>query len=406
MVLNQSNEKIIICVDMDAFFASVEAEVNPFLKGKPVAVTGKGARTVITTASYEARRFGVKTGMNIFEAKRLCPELILVTGDIEKYIHTSEGLRDIYFRFAPLVEIYSIDEAFLDVSGSVHLFGSPLKIGEMIKLEIKKRFNLNATVGIGPDKIIAKFASDISKPDGLRELKRDDFLSITEDIPCEELWGIGKRTGERLRLLGINTCGELRRAPVSLLRNHFGIYGERLKLMANGISLSGVETEESIIRSIGHSMTLNRDVWRREDISPWILRLSEMVSQRARRYGFRGRAVGVTLRYRSFETFTRQRRLGIYTNDTHTIYNTSMDIIDSIRLKEPLRLLGVTLLELEKIPPQMEMFFNKRRALFDAIDRINRRFGEFTITWAPCNMVNHHGVISPMWRPSGVRKSL
>ncbi len=406
MALNQSNEKIIMCVDMDAFFASVEAEVNPSLKGKPIAVTGRGARRVITTASYEARRSGVKTGMNIYDAKRVCPHLRLVEGDTERYIHTAEGLKEIYLTFTPAVEIYSIDEAFLDITGSLHLFGSPLKIGEMIKSEIKKRFNINSTVGIGPDKIIAKFASDISKPDGLCELSRDDFLKITEDIPCDELWGIGGKTAERLRLLNINTCGELRRAPQSLLRNYFGIYGERLRMMAMGFSSQDVTTEEKNISSIGHSTTLPVDIWRRDDISPWILRLSEMVSMRARRHGFRGRTIGVTLRYRSFETLRRQKRLRTSTFDTHIIYNTSMEIIDSMRLKEPVRLLGVTLLNLEEVPPQVEIFFNKRKALFDAMDRINKKFGEFTITWAPCRMINPDKVISPVWRPDGVRKSL
>ncbi len=405
-MLNQLNEKIIMCVDMDAFFASVEAEVNPSLKGKPLAVTGRGVRRVITTSSYEARRFGVKTGMNIYEAKRLCPDLILITGDTDKYIHTAEGLKEIYLNFTPIVEIYSIDEAFLDITGSIHLFGSPLEIGGMIKSEIKKRFNINATVGIGPDKIIAKFASDISKPDGLCELSREDFLMITEETPCDELWGIGRKIAERLRLLNINTCGELRRAPQSLLRNHFGIYGERLKLMAMGFSSSDVTTEEKNVRSIGHSTTLPVDIWRRDDISRWILRLSEMVSIRARRHGLQGRTIGVTLRYKSFETFTRQKRLKISTNDTHIIYNKSMEIIDSLRLREPVRLLGVTLLDLEEVSPQVEIFFNKRKALFDAMDRINRRFGEFTITWAPCKIVNPNKVISPMWRPHGVRKSL
>ena len=169
--------KTIICVDMDAFFASVEQKTNPRLQGKPIAVIGSGGRTVVTTSSYEARAYGVKTGMNIYEARKHCPHIIFVVGDNEKYTYTCGELEKIYRRFTPDVEVYSIDEAFLDITGTSHLFGGPEAVGTIIKDLVKKRFGINCTIGIAPNILIAKLASDLAKPDGLKQIR-------PEDIPC------------------------------------------------------------------------------------------------------------------------------------------------------------------------------------------------------------------------------
>ena len=225
---------IIMCIDMDAFFASVEQQVNPKLRGKPIAVIGSGGRTVITTRSYEARAFGVKTGMNTYEAKKLCPDLILVVGDNEKYAHTCSELSIVYRKYTPDIEIYSIDEAFLDITTTQHLFGGPEAIGFAIKKEVKDQFGINCTVGIAPNILMAKLASDIAKPDGLKWIKPEDNETLLEDLPVKDLWGIGSATAEKLEQLGIRTCGELGKAPASLLRNKFGITGETLKHMGQG----------------------------------------------------------------------------------------------------------------------------------------------------------------------------
>ena len=220
---------IIICIDMDAYFASVEQQANPKLRGKPIGVIGSGGRTVITTRSYEARKYGVKTGMNVYEAKKLCPDLILVIGDNEKYTYTCQELQVIYNKYTPDIEVYSIDEAFLDVTTTHHLFGGPEAIGTSIKKEVKDQFGINCTVGIAPNILMAKLASDIAKPDGLKWIKPEDAETFLKDLPVRELWGIGSATTERLEQLGIRTCGELGKAPASLLRNKFGIQGESLK---------------------------------------------------------------------------------------------------------------------------------------------------------------------------------
>lgn len=391
---------------MDAFFASVEQQSNPKLRGKPIAVIGSGARTVIVTRSYEARRYGVKTGMNIYEAKKLCPHIILVQGNNEKYTYTCKEITEIYRVFTPDVETYSIDEAFLDITTTNHLFGGPENIGKLIKKAIKDKFGINCTIGIGPNILIAKLASDIAKPDGLRWIKTEDIPYVLNGLPVKELWGIGSGIAQRLESIGIRTCGELGAAPVSLLRSKFGIIGEYLKMMGMGISVRPVITEEEDPKSIGHSMTLPKDIIDRKEIEIQILKLSEMVGRRARRYGFMGRKISVTIRYRSFETFSKQTTLSDYTNHTHEIYRSALSIIDSIRLKDSIRLLGVSISSLTADCGQMYLFEEKARqkALMSAMDDINDRFGDFKMIWASY-LKNSKGsrVISPAWRPSGVR---
>ena len=400
-------------VDMDAFFASVEQQSNPALRGKPIGVIGSSHRTVITTASYEARQHGVKTGMNRYEARRLCPELILVVGNNSKYTDTCATLKTVYQKYTPDTEVYSVDEAFLDVTASDHLFGGPLRIGSMIREEIRERFGINATVGIGPNKLIAKLAAETAKPDGLKWIMPEDVKDTLKDLPVDELWGIGRRTAGKLESIGIRSCGELGSASAGLLRNRFGIIGERLKAMGLGIDMSPVSSNEddslNNVKSIGHSMTLPRDLYTGAEREPCLLQLSEMVASRARRYGFRGFRVGIVVRYRSFETFTRQQTLDSSTNDSHRIFRTAQDIINSITLREPVRLLGVVLGNLETADGQVSIFEEQRRRerLLAAMDGINERYGSSTVSWG-ASLLNpaHQGVISPAWRPSGLRQSL
>ncbi|MEK6657231.1 MAG: DNA polymerase IV [Nitrospirota bacterium] len=402
--------KIIMCIDMDAFFASVEQQANPHLRGRPIAVVGSGARTVITTASYEARRFGVKTGMNIYEAKKACPHLIFVTGDNEKYTHTCRELTKIYAQFTPDMEVYSIDEAFLDITTTHHLFGGPEAIGASIKKIIRDRFGINCTVGIGPNILIAKLASDISKPDGLRWIRPDDVPDVLERLPVKELWGIGSKLSERLSALGIKTCGELGRASASLLRNRFGIIGETMKLMGMGICSRPVVSEDEEPKSIGHSMTLPKNIGDRDEIKAYILKLSEMVGRRARRYRYSGRKVSLTLRYPDFETFTKQTTLSQYANDTHIIYKSAVDILSRIRLKDKIRLIGICLSNITIDEPHQPSLFEderRRKSLLNIMDAVNDRYGDFKLTWASYVMQERGaGVISPAWRPAGVRLTL
>ena len=391
---------------MDAYFASVEQQANPKLRGKPVAVIGSGGRTVITTRSYEARKYGVKTGMNVCEAKKVCPHLIFVVGDNEKYTHTCRELQKIYLHFTPDVEAYSIDEAFLDITTTHHLFGGPEAIGQSIKDQIKEQFGITCTAGIAPNVLIAKLASDIAKPDGLKWVKPEEIKSVLENLPLKELWGIGSGLSEKLETFGIKTCGELGRAPVSLLRNKFGIMGEHLKAMGLGQCSRPLSVHEGDPKSIGHSMTFPKDLSERKDIETEMLKLSEMVGRRARRYGFIGRKVTLTVRYPDFETFSKQATLYDYTNSTHEIYKNALDILNSFRLEKNVRLLGVSLSSLLRDSGQMLLFEEQRKekALLQAIDAVNDKYGDFKLIWASyLEQTEPPRVISPAWKPSGIR---
>ena len=198
--------KIIACMDMDAFFASVEQRDTPALKGKPIAVTGAGERTVITTSSYEARKFGVKTGMTTFQAKRLCPEIIFVVGNNTKYAQICKQLEEICQRFTPDIEIYSIDEVFLDITGSHHLFHGPENLARTLKATVRNELSLTCTVGIGPNILIAKLVSDLAKPDGLQWVKEDMVPALLEQLPVKKLWGIGYRVPDRGQAQGYGYC--------------------------------------------------------------------------------------------------------------------------------------------------------------------------------------------------------
>jgi len=396
-------------IDMNAFFASVEQQVNPALRGKPIAVIGSNERTVVTTSSYEARAYGVKTGMTKYEAMRLCPHIVLVAGDTSRYTDTCRRLVAIYRQYTPIVEVYSIDEAFLDVTGSIPLFGSAEVIAKNIKKQIRKALGrLTCSIGIAPNKLLAKLGSDMKKPDGLVIIQQEDIGKLLEHLPVQELCGIGPRLERHLTAVGIKTCGELGRASIHVLKNRFGVIGERLKLMAQGIDDSPVIPleHEADAKSVGHSMTLNRDVSDMETLERHILQLSEMVGRRLRRGGYAGRTVALTLRYPDFNTFTKRSTVGTYMNNSIDIYVAAREILNTIRLQQPIRLIGVSVCNLTKNTVQLPLFSTDRvkQAATHTMDTINDRYGDFCITWGTLIERYHHkGVISPAWRPAGVK---
>jgi DNA polymerase-4 len=294
--------RIVMHIDMNAFFASVEQQANPELRGKPIAVIGSHGRTVITTSSYEARAFGVKTGMAKWEALKVCPHLIFVVGDNKKYTYTSSRIIEMMKAYTPLVEVFSIDEAWLDVTHSLQLFGSAERIAYLLKAQIRQSFGITCSIGIAPNKLLAKLASDMQKPDGLTIIKPDEVAKVLEIIPANDLCGIGKKMERHLALLSIKTCGQLGRADEQMLTRKFGIMGKRYKEWGQGIDHSLVvpQEEEDDVKSVGHSMTLRRDVDTREDILKYLLQLSEMVGRRARRYGVTGKTVSLYIRFADY----------------------------------------------------------------------------------------------------------
>ena len=402
--------RIILHLDMNAFFASVEQQANPALRGKPIAVIGSNGRTVITTASYEARKFGVKTGMAIWEAKRQCPQIILVVGDNRKYTYTSTRIFNMMLDYTPLVEVFSIDEAFLDVTHSLKIFGSPERIVYLLKARIKHSFGLTCSVGVGPNKLLAKLASDMKKPDGLTIIRPEEVSQVLETIPIKDLCGVGSQTEKKLNLLGIKTCGELGRFPVDILKRKFGINGQHLHDMGLGIDYSPVvpASDQDKVKSVGHSMTLRQDVSRRQDILKYLLQLAEMVGRRARRYHVSGKTVHLYIRYADFySSIGKQQTLGNPINLSDDIYKAVIDILDTIELQQPVRLLGVRLTNLKYQVAQLPLFPQERKKalMIGAMDAVNNKYGDFTVTFASLMDTEEKGsnVISPAWRPDGIR---
>ena len=396
-------------IDMDAFFASVEQRDNPQLRAKPVAVVGRGKRTVVVTSSYEARALGVKTGMNKFEAKSICPEVIFVEAGHEKYTQTCREIVKILYAFSPDIEVYSIDESFLDITNVRRLLGEPLEIGRKIKQAIREKLDLSCSVGIGPNKLLAKLAGSRHKPDGLFRIKTEDAPKELENLLVDELCGIGKKTTQVLNSLGIYTCSQLAKADPGLLRKRFGIGGEILKQMGAGkddavIMPFGYEPKAC---SIGHSLTLEQDISASADIARCILELSDMVGRRMRREGLSGRTISVVFRYSDFHTFSRQKKISASTDDTRVIYSQAMAIIGNTPLSKPLRLLGVSVSGLERNQEDFFLFEEdaRKKKLSRALDSINGRFGEGVLKFAALLDADEPDkVISPSWRPSGARK--
>jgi DNA polymerase-4 len=404
----QTDQRIILHIDMNAFFASVEQQADPRLKGRPIAVVGAAQRTVILTASYEARAFGVRTGMMVHEARRACPDLILVPARNRSYTDASRRIIAILREFTPLVEVFSIDEAFLDISGSLRLFGPPSQIAELIRERIRSSLGLSCSIGIAPNKLLAKLASDMRKPDGLTIITPEEVARVMETTPMQSLCGIGRSTRRKLELLGIRTCGELGRFPAGILTKQFGVVGERLQQMGRGMDDSAVipDEESAAVKSVGHSTTLDRDLTDRAEMGKILLQLAEMVGRRARRYGVVGRTVTLTVRYADFSTFSRQITGSDYLNRSSELHRAAMEILDAIAIDQPVRLLGVTLTNLQYQGEQLPLFpQEQQRALMTgAMDGVNDRYGEFTVTFGTLlGDTQGSQVISPAWKPEGIR---
>jgi len=349
--------------------------------------------------------------MTYWEARQKCPELILVPADSAKYASACERLLGIWRDFTPQVEMFSIDEAFLDVTGCEALFGDPVRIALRIKERVWDETRLTCSVGIGPNKLLAKLGSDMQKPDGLVLISPDDIGPVLEDLPVKELCGIGPNLTRHLAAMGIRTCGELGRVPLKKMTARFGIVGERLRDMGLGIDDDPVVASdadgEGEARSMGHSMTLDEDCSDSALIERHILQLSEKVGRRLRRGSYTGRTVTLTLRYADFHTFTRQRRLRHAVNHGLEIYAAAMNILREVRLLQPIRLVGVSVSSLELNMVQMPLFEDERKRKFtaEAMDEINDRYGDFTVTWGTLVEREHHErIISPAWRPEGDRQ--
>lgn len=371
---------------MNAYFASVEQRSNPRLRGKPIAVCGDpNSRTAVAAASYEAKVFGVKSGMPLPEAKRKCPRLLFVRGTPEKYYTTTLRIVDILKTYSPLVELFSVDEAFLDLTGTNHLHGSPRRTALSVKERLREEIGLTCSIGIAPNKLLAKLASDMEKPDGLVEIRSEDVPSVLEGLAINDLCGIGEKMQVHLNSLGIKTCGQLGRFPEERLVKRFGIIGRYLHKMGLGIDESPVlpSDYEEPIKSVGHSHTLRKDTHDRVEVKRYLLKLSEMVGRRLRQNGYSGRTVSLVIRYADFSTHSKQKSLGYLVDEGKAIYKIAALLLPSFDVRRGIRLVGVSVSSLVE---NSQMCFlqeeQSSRVLTGAMDRINDRFGESTVTWA------------------------
>ena len=378
---------VIIHADLDAFFAAVEQRDDPRLRGRPVVIGadpkgGKG-RGVVSTCSYEARRFGIHSAMPISQAYRLCPQAAFLPANGRKYRTVSKDVFKIFYDFTPHIEPISIDEAFLDISGSYHLFGSPRDTGMRLKKAIYEKTQLTISVGISSVKMVAKIASDFCKPDGLLEVKEGRVFEFLKPLAIERLWGVGSKTKRSLNLQGIKIIGDLAALSLPVLQERYGERGQHLYYLAHGIDFRTVQ-EEDDVKSVSHEHTFDRDTDDKEEILKNMLRLSEKVSRRLRRADLKGRTLTVKIRLKGFRTFTRACTFSERTNFTDTIYKEAKKVFFNFYKRGyKIRLIGVRVSNFH-IPYMQDSLFSdegdkKLEQIHKVVDRIKDKYGERAI---------------------------
>ncbi len=366
-------------VDLDAFFVSVEQVDNPELKGKPVVVGGKpDRRGVVAAASYEARAFGLHSGMPLTMASRLCPEAIFIEGSFAKYRRASQGFMAILADFSPYLEPGGIDEAYLDVTGFESLHGSIHQMALAIKQRVKDELGLQASIGIASGKVVAKVASDFSKPDGLLEVAAGEERSFLAPLPIVKLPGVGKKTERVLKGLGITTIGKLADKPLSTLKSRFGVYGVLLHRYARGIDEREIAPPAEA-KSMSRETTFAEDTADRSFLKATLRYLSERVGNELRERGRQTRRVTLKLRYADFTTITRSRTLIRSADTDQSIFDTGVDLLRQalIQEKQPVRLIGIGVSNLTE-GRQLSMLDSTEQRLQQlnkAIDRIRSKYG-------------------------------
>ena len=378
--------RAILHIDMDAFYASVEEQDRPELKGTPLIVGGTGGRGVVAAASYAVRRFGVRSAMPMREALRRCPQAVCVAPRMARYKEVSEQVFAIFHEFTPLVEGLSLDEAFLDVTSSQRLLGSAESMGREIRGRIRRQTGLTASVGIAPNKLLAKIASDLNKPDGMCRLDPDHAREIIDGLPVEKLFGLGPRTLPAVHAVGIRSFGDLRKAGEDTLRRVFGKHAAAMRARASGLDDRPVEPDRAE-KSISAEETYAADIRGSALLSVEILRLADRAASRLRAQGLAAGCVSVKIRRGDFTTFTRQRALGSATQDTAVVSAVAQNLLGEWLADQPnapIRLLGVGVGGLNTLQ-QGDLFAGGTApgSRLDAtIDGIRDRFGRSMLTRA------------------------
>lgn len=377
--------KTILHIDFNSYFATVEQQANPKLRGKPIGVTGgdRMKRTVLGAASVEAKKFGVKTGMQIWEAKQLCPQIILVPGDSDKYLETTKRFLNIIKDYSPFVEIFSIDEVFLELPS---LSGPALNVAQEIKKRIKSEIGeyITCSIGISYNKLMAKLAGSLKKPDGLVTIPdQETAIKILDQVELDEICGIGSRIKKRLNNLGILNFTDLRKVPLAALLASFKSYGQILYNMSRGIDYSTVLPfyEKAEVKSIGHRHTIDHDTADKTKIKQITLKLTELIARKLRAKKLTGKTVSCWYRNADFTGNGMQTTIA-YTNDGLAIFKASWTIFHKIWLGEKIRMIGISIANLKPENPQNLSLLPESKSqqiIMQTIDKINDKFGEFTL---------------------------
>jgi DNA polymerase IV len=371
----------ILHVDMDAFYASVEQRDRPELRGKPVIVGGLNGRGVVCAASYEARPFGVHSAMPISKARRLCPQAVYLPVRMSHYVEISRQIREVMLAFTPLVEPLSLDEAFLDIHGCEDLFGSAPVIASKLKSRIKSETGLTASVGVAPNKFLAKLASDHGKPDGLVVVEPDRVAEFLHPLPVGRIWGVGAKAEKRMHALGIDTIGQVARLPEQILIDHFGEMGGHVWRLATGEDGRLVVPDRDA-KSISSETTFAEDIADRETLKMWLLDLTDHLASRLRQVEIKARTVELKIRSSDFQTRHRAQALPEATNLTDVLWQTAQEIFERGVTADlfPVRLLGVGATRLTRNAAVQRNLFDagereRQQSLDQTIDAIRGQFG-------------------------------
>ncbi|MBI9092136.1 MAG: DNA polymerase IV [Desulfobacterium sp.] len=383
---------MILHIDMDAFFASIEQRDDPRLAGKPIVVGGHSRRSVVATASYEARRFGIRSAMPMFMALERCPHLIVVQSDKTKYAAESSRIMAIFNDFTPVVEPVSIDEAYLDVTGCERIFGPPHNIAMVIKERVKKETRLTCSIGGAHLRFLAKIASDVNKPDGIFIIEQDQVPEFIETLEIKKIPGVGKRAMEQMEALGIHTLGDINRLSPAILQHKFGKFGTQLRNYAQGIDPSIVGTDGPR-KSISSESTLETDTSDMAFIKKQLLAHAQRVGRDLRRQELLAENVTIKLKFSDFTQITRQNKLTAPICSSSAIYREAVRLVEKTAITKKIRLLGVGVSSFSDpgTPVQLDIFESTERkeekweTVDKAVDKISRRFGNNIINKATLN---------------------
>ncbi|HZH78177.1 MAG TPA: DNA polymerase IV [Archangium sp.] len=381
--------RAIIHVDMDAFYASVEQRDNPELRGKPLIVGGDARRGVVVAASYEVRKYGVKSAMPMARAMKMAPHALVVKPRFSAYSEASEQVFSIFERYTPLVEPLSLDEAFLDVTASVGLFVAPADMARRIRKEIAAETGLPSSAGISSVKFVAKIASDVAKPNGQREVRAEETVAFLAGLPVGRLWGVGPKTEEALKRAGLETIGDVAKRDAAWMEARWGSSGRNLWELAHGIDAREVVPDREA-KSVGAEDTFDEDLTGLEALSPHVHAQALRVGRRLRKAGVKGRVVQLKLKFGDFTLITRRTTLPSATDDGQTLYRVARELLEKAHEDKPVRLTGVSMQELgtESVGArQLGLFTEPEKPkrsdkLNAALDRIAERFGSKAVLTA------------------------